>query len=309
MNWSVLELLQRAAVDLEDFKQLSLDWEELESPESLLLPTVAWKFGQDAPKNLKGLVRYGWCRYQLLLLRARQVAELTEQPTLLMDDLLLAKAFYPHPGSRVVHGIDLLVSPEGQDELRRSLQSRGWSLEPWRPEAFCELRSADDIRVRLSVQWLPDCRLPSPIDSREQGRVLKYLTAEEQLYRSCWCDKDPLAVVDVHQILTTIVGREMSPHPLLTPALAEVESHLRRLGLEPEFPPPSRPNLALSVLRRTFRLKTRTAVFLHELATEILLADGQGWPKEWWRELCRRWGISSPFELPFELWRRYRSDL
>jgi hypothetical protein len=204
----VLEQLQRLALGFE--APPVDDWESVNEIEAMVVPTIAWNLGKDAPVSLKGLLRYTWCRHQVLLKKATEIHQQSNTSLFLADDLNLGAQVYPHPGARAIEGIDFLVQPNEITQVENRLGEHGWRRPTWQaPPEYLELRPDfdTDLRLRLYRDWLPGLEEKANLEWAAPEKGLQYLPPEEQFWRTCWMRREPLWLLDAWHLIHLGAGQ------------------------------------------------------------------------------------------------------
>ena len=287
-------------------------WEDVPKPGSDLLPTLAHQIpaAQTSPK-VQGLRRYSWLRYQLLQAAAREVFKQAPQSLLLLDDLYLAGRFYPHPSSRVLHGIDFLVREEALKTVSNRLAELGWRKPSWGDSSFwTEWRNAEDVRLRLHTSWLNYAapRADHVFEKAQTWQGFQVLDPGRQLCRCGWQGADHLWLLDIdtlsrHERIT--IPDEFAP--LLT---AWSQTSLKILGRTPNFEAPTaaRWTPARWALRVSHRGRHFFTQMVEQLAMELVSDKLYGWPWQWSEAICRRWSLSTGWQIPGAAWSRLKGD-
>ena len=135
---------------------LELPWEQLAAEDCSCLPLLAWGQQPLTSPRLKGALRHCWSRHQMLLRQAQDFSRALGEPLLLVDDLALASAYYPHPSARHVEGIDFVVGRFHLSRAAECLGDLGWRPVEWRlPWEYREWRSPSGDRLRLHLDGYP----------------------------------------------------------------------------------------------------------------------------------------------------------
>lgn len=288
-------------------------WEQMERPYSELLPSIAEVMEPSVlSARAKGLKKYTWLRYQLALTEAQNVYALAPDRLLLADDLHLVRLCYPSPSARVITGIDFLLHPEGVPGLNAQLAELGWRKPEWAdPPGERHWMGKESILLRLHSEWLHYWRAPWDFvfEQSLEHDGLRGLSPEHQLCRTCRQGPSHLWPLDAHYLLRKFPEcAHHLPAPLQVLNKAWNRGYQTEVGAALGLPERACRTFAEWVLQVTSEHRNPYTLMPQEMALE-LAADGEaGWPTQWLRAVCRRWGLQSAAEIPWAFWKRLRGD-
>ena len=288
-------------------------WEDLGPPESELLPSIASLIPRDRiSAKARGLKKYTWLRYQLCVSEARKIYESAPESLLLIDDLNLILSCYPGPSYRAITGIDFLVRPDSLIDWNSKLTALGWQKPPWGdPVGTACWVGKESLMLRLHERWLEHWCGSWDFVFRESviRDGMASMADSHQLCRVFLQGQPHLQFLDAHYLLAKSLDFALAlPRPFDMLCGRWSQRFEQATGVSTGLCWRSPATLAEWALKCTDGHLDLYRRMIGELALELSSCGEAGWPGQWTQAVCRRWSLSSPREIPRELWQRLRGD-